>query len=156
MFLPTFMNAMTNPNASSNFKNKKSAINNFTNLVSLDNLIHCVGEAVIITDTTGRVRFLNDAAEDIIGQTKQNIVNQLLLDYVTLFDEIKYQPVDSLNQCLSNNKTVVLSSCYSLIRLDGKQVPIQGSIASLHKLNTARCDCCSALRHSKKSVETLF
>jgi diguanylate cyclase (GGDEF)-like protein/PAS domain S-box-containing protein len=52
----------------------------------LSSTLHCLGDGVVATDANGRVRFMNAAAEGLIGRRHDEVRDAAVHEFVTLFD----------------------------------------------------------------------
>lgn len=88
-----------------------------------------IGDAVITTDTGGRVTFLNPVAESLTGWT-QEAVGQPLDGVIRLVNEESRQPVEIPTvQTLKEGRTLKLASHSLLIAKDGTERSISDSAA---------------------------
>lgn len=88
-----------------------------------------IGDAVITTDTGGRVTFLNPVAESLTGWT-QEAVGQPLDGVIRLVNEESRQPVEIPTvQALKEGRTLKLASHSLLIAKDGTERSISDSAA---------------------------
>ncbi|HUE70420.1 MAG TPA: ATP-binding protein [Pirellulaceae bacterium] len=91
--------------------------------------LSCIGDAVITTDTEGRITFLNPVAENLTGWT-QDAVGQPLDSVIGLVNEESRQPVEIPTvQALKEGRTLKLASHSLLIAKDGTELPISDSAA---------------------------
>ncbi len=91
-----------------------------------------IGDAVITTDTEGRVRFLNPVAESLTGWTPQEAIGQPLDGVFRLVNEDSRQPVESPTvQALREARTVKLASNSVLVARDGRERSISDSAAPI-------------------------
>jgi len=100
--------------------------------------LSCIGEAVITTDTEGRVTYLNPVAEAMAGRSSDETRGFLLQDVFQIVDaetnEVAPSPVE---QVLRDKETVTLNSHALLIRRNGEAFPIEDSAAPLRDQNGA-------------------
>src|SRR5688572_17992737 len=88
-----------------------------------------IGDAVITTDTEGRVTFLNPVAESLTGWT-QEAVGQMLDGVIRLINEESRQPVEVPTvQALAEGRALKLASHSVLITKDGTERQISDSAA---------------------------
>lgn len=88
-----------------------------------------IGDAVITTDTGGRVTFLNPVAESLTGWT-QEAVGQPLDGVIRLVNEETRQPVEIPTvQALQEGRTLKLASHSLLVAKDGTERSISDSAA---------------------------
>jgi diguanylate cyclase (GGDEF)-like protein/PAS domain S-box-containing protein len=95
--------------------------------------LSCIGEAVVCTDMTGHVTYLNVVAEKMTGWPLQEAMGRPMIDiFRTLAgsggDAIETTAEVSILQL----RAVHLPSSCTLIRRDGIEIPIEESIAPIH------------------------
>ncbi|MBL9163535.1 MAG: PAS domain-containing protein [Planctomycetaceae bacterium] len=93
--------------------------------------LSCIGDAVITTDLTGRITFLNPVAEALTGWT-QEAVGQPLGSVIRIINEESRQPVEIPTvEALREDRTVKLASHSLLIAKDGTERSISDSAAPI-------------------------
>jgi len=91
-----------------------------------------IGDAVITTDTEGRITFLNPVAESLTGWTLQEAAGQPLGSVFRIINEESRQPVESPTvRALREGVVVGLANHTLLIAKDGKERPIDDSAAPI-------------------------
>ena len=91
-----------------------------------------IGDAVIATDSDGRVTFLNSAAEELTGWTPQDAVGKPLATVFPVFNERTRQPVENLiDQVRREGSIVGMANETVLIAKDGREWPIDESAAPI-------------------------
>jgi PAS domain S-box-containing protein len=91
-----------------------------------------IGDAVITTDTSGTVTFLNPAAERMTGWTLGTARGRPLNDVVGIINEDTREPVvNPAQQVLEKGEPVGLANHSVLITKDGKEIPIDDSAAPI-------------------------
>ncbi len=91
-----------------------------------------IGDAVITTDSEGRVAFLNPVAESVTGWTLQDAVGQPIDNVFAIIDEISRQPVQNpALLSLQEGRTFKLASPCLLITKNGTEVPFDDSAAPI-------------------------
>ncbi len=91
-----------------------------------------VGDAVIATDTTGHVRFLNPAAELLTGWKPHEAEGKSLADVLRIVNEDTGQSVENpALRALREGSAVELSDNALLIARDGTERPIDDSAAPI-------------------------
>ncbi|MEO8609983.1 MAG: PAS domain S-box protein [Chloroflexota bacterium] len=91
-----------------------------------------IGDAVIATDTTGKVTFLNEVAETLVGWTRGDALGQPLVKVFSIFNEETLEPVaNPLTRVLSEGVVVGLANHTVLLTPDGKKSPIADSGAPI-------------------------
>jgi diguanylate cyclase (GGDEF)-like protein/PAS domain S-box-containing protein len=95
--------------------------------------LNSISDAVIGTDMSGNVDYLNRAAEEIAGWTKEEARGRPVADVLKIINgatrELVNNPIESV---LQNNKSEDLASGTILIRRDGSEVAIEDSTAPIH------------------------
>lgn len=87
--------------------------------------LHSIGDAVITTDTEGRVEYLNPVAERMMGLSLAEAHGRSVQDVIRIVGESTGEPVNNpLTQCLKNMNATVLEQNISLIRSDGNILAI--------------------------------
>ena len=90
-----------------------------------DWLLHtlsCIGDAVITTDSKGRVAFLNPVAESLTGWPIQEAVGQAVDDVFRIIDEKTRLPVNSLAaRAFRERRIIKLESPCLLVARSGKE-----------------------------------
>jgi PAS domain S-box-containing protein len=94
--------------------------------------LHSIGDAVITTDTRGRVTALNAVAETLTGWTHAEAVGQPLDAVFRIVNEDTRQPVESpATKALREGTIVGLANHTVLIRRNGDECPIDDSAAPI-------------------------
>ncbi|HLB53684.1 MAG TPA: EAL domain-containing protein, partial [Gemmatimonadales bacterium] len=89
-----------------------------------------IGDAVITTDATGRITYLNPVAERMTGWGALEALGQSLDAVLPLLSEASRQPVaNSAMRCLGEGRSIDLEDGVVLLRRDGTEVPIGDSAA---------------------------
>jgi two-component system cell cycle sensor histidine kinase/response regulator CckA len=84
-----------------------------------------VGDAVIATDTAGRVTFLNPVAETLTGWPQREAVGRPLVEVFRIVSEETREPVESPAAKVLRTGTVVgLANHTGLLARDGRDLPI--------------------------------
>ncbi len=98
-----------------------------------------IGDAVITTDLTGRVDYLNRSAEQLTAWPQGEAVGRPLCQVLNIVDENTRDPVDDpIQRCFQEGKIVGLASNTQLICRDGQEISIDYSAAPIrdHKGTT--------------------
>jgi len=87
-----------------------------------------IGDAVIVTDRQGHVRFLNPVAERLTGFTQNEALDRPLEDVFTVMDEDTSQPIESpVGRVLREGKPFVLAGHTVLRHKQGRWRPVADS-----------------------------
>ncbi len=100
-----------------------------------------IGDAVIATDASGRVRFLNPVAEALTGWTQGEAEDRAITEIFKIIDEKSRETVENpltallrdgpLTALLRDDQTVGLTNHTLLISRDGKETPIDDNGAPI-------------------------
>ncbi len=100
--------------------------------------LRSIGDAVIATDTEGRVTFMNRIAEDLTRWTQDEARGRPLLDVFPIVHEETRRRVESpVDDVLREGATVNLASHSVLVRRDGTEVSVDDSAAPIRDLEGA-------------------
>jgi PAS domain S-box-containing protein len=91
-----------------------------------------IGDAVITTDTDGRISFLNKVAETLTGWRLAEAVGKRVQEVFQIVNEYSRAVVDDpVRKVLSSGLIVGLANHTLLLRKDGSEVPIDDSAAPI-------------------------
>lgn len=94
--------------------------------------LESIGDAVITTDTRGRVTFLNDVARQLTGWDPEAAANQPLTSVFQIINESTRKVVDSpVDKVLADGRVVALANHTVLIDRTGGEHPIDDSAAPI-------------------------
>ncbi len=92
-----------------------------------------LSEAVVICDSKGWVKFVNPAAEILLGVKKEQVFEKRLYDVLTLVDAASREKVQvPVSEPLAEGRSVVKS--YNLVSADGVEVPVEFSASPLRSV----------------------
>lgn len=92
-----------------------------------------IGDAVLSTDVTGKVIYLNPAAEVMTGWSREEAAGRPLAEVFHLIDrETRERAQDPMSLAVRLNKTVGLTANCILVRRDGQEAEIEDSAAPIH------------------------
>ena len=95
--------------------------------------LNSIGDAVLCTDTSGRVTYLNLMAEKMTGWSRDEAAGHPAGDVLQLIDGTTRTPLpDRLNAAIIHDKAVALTSNCILVRRDGFESAIGDTIAPIH------------------------
>ena len=93
-----------------------------------------IGDAVIITDTNGRITFLNAIAESLTGWSAKEAEDRPCAEVFRIVNEETRLPVESpVDKVLATGAIVGLANHTVLIRRDGSELPIDDSGAPIRE-----------------------
>jgi diguanylate cyclase (GGDEF)-like protein/PAS domain S-box-containing protein len=95
--------------------------------------LNCIGDAVICTDITGNINFLNLVAEKMTGWTRREAAGRPMAEVFRILDALSHQTTpDPMEIAVEQNRTVHLPPNCVLVRRDGFETPIEDSVAPVH------------------------
>jgi diguanylate cyclase (GGDEF)-like protein/PAS domain S-box-containing protein len=98
--------------------------------------LESIGDAVITTDTTGRMTYLNPVAERLTGWRLTEALGLPAATILTFISETTREPVESMvGRCLEEGRAVDLAEGALLLRRDGTEVAIGDSAAPIRDRN---------------------
>ena len=91
-----------------------------------------IGDAVITTDLSGAITYLNPVAERLTGWTATEALGKPLDSVVSLIAEADRAPIaHRVTHCLEEGRSIDLEDGVLLLRRDGAEVPVGDSAAPL-------------------------
>ena len=95
--------------------------------------LNSIGDAVLSTDISGNVTYLNEVAEHITGWSRKDAFGRPFSEVLRLIDRSTREPCrDPMELAMRQNKTVGLTASCILIRRDGHETEIEDSAAPIH------------------------
>lgn len=95
-----------------------------------------IGDAVIATDTTGKINFINPTAEKLTGWSSEDACHKSLEEVFKIINEETRQPVESpFTEIIREGVTVNLANHTILISKSGIETPIEDSGAPIKDSN---------------------
>jgi diguanylate cyclase (GGDEF)-like protein/PAS domain S-box-containing protein len=95
--------------------------------------LNSIGDAVLSTDISGNVTYLNVVAEHMTGWSRKEAVGHPLNDVFQIIDGTTHKPSPNpMELAICENKTVGLNANCILIRRDGYETAIEDSAAPIH------------------------
>jgi diguanylate cyclase (GGDEF)-like protein/PAS domain S-box-containing protein len=94
--------------------------------------LQSIGDAVITTDSEGRIDYMNPIAESLTGWESREAQAQLIGDVLILVDEITRAPSESpVVRCLREGRALGLAEHTVLVNRRGQEIAIQDSAAPI-------------------------
>jgi PAS domain S-box-containing protein len=91
-----------------------------------------IGDAVMATDTGGRITFLNPIAQSLTCWPEKEALGQPVQSVFRIINEETREPGEDIVACvLREGKTLALANHTSLVARDGREVPIEDSAAPI-------------------------
>ena len=95
--------------------------------------LNSIGDAVLSTDISGKITYLNLVAETMTGWRREEATGKLLVEVFRIIDGTTRKPArDPLEMAVEQNRTVGLTVNCILIRRDGFESAIEDSAAPIH------------------------
>ncbi len=95
--------------------------------------LNSIGDAVLCTDTAGRVTYLNLVAEKMTGWPREEAAGRAAGDVLRIIDGVTRETVrDPLDLAIRYDKAMTLKADTVLVRRDGFETPIEDSSAPIH------------------------
>ena len=95
--------------------------------------LNSIGDAVLSTDVTGKVTYLNVVAETMLGWTRREAAGKPLDEVFKIVDgTTRTECINPLKVAIEKDKTVSLTPHCILIRRDGREFAIEDSAAPIH------------------------
>ena len=92
-----------------------------------------IGDAIICTDISGNITFLNLVAEKMTGWTQQEAAGKPMAEVLQILDATSGETTPNpIEMALGQERTLHLPTNRILIRRDGFEIPIEDSIAPIH------------------------
>ena len=96
--------------------------------------LHSIGDAVIVTDASGTVEYLNPVAEKLTGYELEDAQGQALDQVFRIInEETRKKAQDPVTRCLSEGKVVGLANHTILVSRSGEEYAIQDSAAPIRE-----------------------
>jgi diguanylate cyclase (GGDEF)-like protein/PAS domain S-box-containing protein len=100
--------------------------------------LESIGDAVITTDTAGRMMYLNPVAERLTGWRTTEALGLPAATILTFISDTTREPVESpVARCLQEGRAVDMADGVLLLRRDGTEVAIGDSAAPIRDRNGA-------------------
>ena len=95
--------------------------------------LQSIGDAVITTDSEGRIDYMNPVAESLTGWENREAQGQLIAAVLTTVDEITREACESpVARCLREGRVLGLAEHTVLVNRRGQEIAIQDSAAPIH------------------------
>jgi diguanylate cyclase (GGDEF)-like protein/PAS domain S-box-containing protein len=94
--------------------------------------LNSIGDAVVCSDTSGNLTFLNVVAEKMTGWSQQEAAGMPIDEVFRILDATSFETVaNPMEMAVEQNRTVHLPPNCVLIRRDGFEVPVEDSAAPI-------------------------
>lgn len=103
----------------------------------LEVTLRSIGDAVIATDTAGRITLLNQVAEDLTGWSQTEASGQILTEVFNIVDEVSRERRENpVARVLQTGQTLELTNHTVLLSRDGREHLIADSAAPIRDKNS--------------------
>jgi diguanylate cyclase (GGDEF)-like protein/PAS domain S-box-containing protein len=94
--------------------------------------LQSIGDAVITTDSEGRIDYMNPVAESLTGMENREAQSQLIGSILTVVDEVTREPAENpVMRCLREGQVLGLAQHTALVKRRGQEIAIQDSAAPI-------------------------
>jgi diguanylate cyclase (GGDEF)-like protein/PAS domain S-box-containing protein len=95
--------------------------------------LNCIGDAVVCTDVSGKITFLNFVAEKMTGWTRLEAAGRSMAEVFRILDAASRETIaNPMVMGVGQDRTVHLPPNCILIRRDGFETPIEDSVSPIH------------------------
>jgi diguanylate cyclase (GGDEF)-like protein/PAS domain S-box-containing protein len=95
--------------------------------------LNSIGDAVICTDISGNITFLNLVAEKMTGWSRQKAAGRPMAEVFRILDATSGETIPNpMEMAFGQNRTVHLPTNCILIRRDGFKIPIEDCVSPIH------------------------
>lgn len=95
-------------------------------------ILNNISDAVITTDMSERITFMNPAAESLTGASMNDLYLKKFSEYLTLISDETGKPVESLfKRVLSEGKPLETSDHEIMINVDHNEIPVENTAAPI-------------------------
>jgi len=95
--------------------------------------LNCIGDAVVCTDISGNLTFLNLVVEKMTGWSRQEAAGRPMAEVFRILDATSRQTTPNpMEMAVRQNRTVHLPANCILIHRDGFEIPIEDSVSPIH------------------------
>ena len=95
--------------------------------------LNCIGDAVVCTDISGNLTFLNLVAEKMTGWPRQEAAGRPMGEVFRILDAKSRQTIPNpMEMAVGQNRTMHLPANCILIHRDGFEIPIEDSVSPIH------------------------
>jgi diguanylate cyclase (GGDEF)-like protein/PAS domain S-box-containing protein len=94
--------------------------------------LQSIGDAVITTDASGRIEYLNPVAEDLTGWESREACGRPLAEVFNILNETTREPLeDPVSRALREDRVIAVSDHTALLNRRGQEIAIQDSAAPI-------------------------
>jgi diguanylate cyclase (GGDEF)-like protein/PAS domain S-box-containing protein len=93
--------------------------------------LDCIGDAVVCTNSDGNITFLNLAAEEMTGWSRQEAADRPMAAVFRILDATSRESIPNSTEMVIGRDRTLRSNCI-LIRRDGFEIPVEDCVAPIH------------------------
>jgi diguanylate cyclase (GGDEF)-like protein/PAS domain S-box-containing protein len=95
--------------------------------------LNCIGDAVVCTDISGNITFLNAVAEKLTAWSRREAAGRPMAEVIRIKDAANHETIPNpMATAVRQDGTVHLPSNSILIRRDGFEIPVEDSAAPIY------------------------
>jgi diguanylate cyclase (GGDEF)-like protein/PAS domain S-box-containing protein len=95
--------------------------------------LNSIGDAVVCTDISENITFLNLVAEKMTGWSRQEVVGRPAVEVLRIVNAASRQTIaNPMEKAVEQDRIVHLPLNSMLVRRDGSEVPIEDSVSPIH------------------------
>lgn len=95
--------------------------------------LNCIGDAVVCTNISGKITFLNLVAERMTGWSWQEAIGRRMGEVFRILDATSRETIPNpMEMAIGQNRTVHLPANCVLIRRDGFEIPIEDCVSPIN------------------------
>jgi diguanylate cyclase (GGDEF)-like protein/PAS domain S-box-containing protein len=94
--------------------------------------LNSIGDAVVCTDSSGNITFLNLVAENLSGWSRQEALGRPMPEVLRILDAQTHEAIPNRVAVVQRNRTEHLPSNCVLRHRDGRDIPIEDSVSPIH------------------------
>jgi diguanylate cyclase (GGDEF)-like protein/PAS domain S-box-containing protein len=95
--------------------------------------LKCIGDAVVCTDTSGNITFLNLVAEKMTGWARHEATGRTMAEVCQILDVTSRETIPNpMEMAVGENRTIHLPPNCILVRRDGFETPIEDCASPIH------------------------
>lgn len=91
----------------------------------IDTSMRSIADAIVAVDAEGRIRFINPAAEELLGRASSEVTSQHYGDALKILNTVSASQGDPLEACLRNGMVIGPVSDQTLCRGDGQRITVE-------------------------------
>ena len=95
--------------------------------------LKCIGDAVVSTDISGNITFLNPVAETMTGWSLEEATGRPMAEVFRIVNATTHEAIpDPMERAVQRNLPGHLPLNCALVRRDGREIPVEDSVSPIH------------------------